>query len=166
MDTAQRARWMQSRIKHGGYLGGKELPEHYTWRSMVDRCTRQTTVGYEYYGGRGITVCKRWLKYENFLADMGVRPSKEHSLERIDTNKGYSPKNCKWATRSEQQKNKITTKIYTNGAFVGTLVECAKYIGVSKALAFYRFKHWGSFEKGIVWQIQKKRRSRIKSVKS
>ena len=152
MTPQQREVWMASRVTHGGYIGGKEKPEHYIWRSMLARCNNSNDKAFKYYGAKGIGVCKRWLKYENFLKDVGERPTKNHSLDRIDTTKGYKPSNCKWSTRSEQQKNKTTTKIYTNGKFTGTLVECAEYLGMSKACAFQRWKSWGSFEKGIVWQ--------------
>jgi len=151
MTPEQRVNWMAARTTHGGYLGGKERPEHYTWRTMVARCTNPNQSAYEYYGARGIKVCKRWLKYENFLADMGKRPNAEYSLERVNTNLGYKPSNCRWATRSEQQKNKTSTRWYSNGVFTGTLVECAALVGVSKELAHWRWKQWGSFQKEVVW---------------
>lgn len=131
-------------------MGGKEHPEHYTWRTMVQRCHNPNAQAYHLYGGRGITVCERWKKYENFLADMGKRPTGA-TLDRIDNNKGYSPDNCRWASRSEQQKNKSTTRRYTDGVFTGTLVECAKHIGISKELAHYRWKKHQTFQKGIQW---------------
>jgi hypothetical protein len=144
-------RWMATRYKHGGYLGGKEIPEHYTWRTMLARCTNPKNKQYPLYGGRGITVCARWLDYANFLADMGSRPE-GMSLDRVDNNKGYAPDNCRWATRSQQQRNKSTTRIYTNGEFIGTLVECATYLGMSKELAHYHWKHSKTFEKGVTWR--------------
>jgi len=153
MDAETKKRWMQSRVKHGAYINKGETPEHYTWRSMLARCRNKNSKDYEYYGAKGISVCKRWLSYENFILDMGNRPSADHSLDRINTKKGYMPSNCRWATRSEQQKNKSTTKFYSNGAFSGTLVECAKYIGISKELAHYRFKNWNTFERGETWRL-------------
>ena len=152
----QYSEWALSRTRHGGYLGGKERPEHYIWRTMLARCRNPKAGSFEYYGSRGISVCKRWHKYENFLADMGVRPSADHSLDRIDNTKGYSKSNCRWATRSTQQKNKSTTRWYTNGKFTGTLVECAKHVGISKELAHWRFKQWGGFIKGETWRELKK----------
>jgi len=152
MTPAQREKWMAARYKHGGYAGGKERPEHYVWRTMLARCTNPNNKQYHHYGGRGIKVCRRWLRYENFIADMGSRPSDEHSLERKNTDGDYKPSNCCWATRSEQQKNKTTTRIYTDGIFVGTLVECATRLGISKALAHWRWKTHGTFKKGQTWQ--------------
>jgi hypothetical protein len=144
--------WALARVQHGGYLGGKEKPEHYIWRTMIARCSNPNSKDYVRYGGKGVIVCSHWHKYENFLADMGQRPSDEYSLDRIDNTKGYSKDNCRWATRSDQQKNKVATRKYTNGKFIGTLVECAVHISISKELAWWRFKQWGSFQKEILWQ--------------
>jgi hypothetical protein len=153
MTPEQREIWMASRTKHGGYLGGKERPEHYVWRTMLARCNNPNANAFNYYGGRGIKVCKRWQDYAVFIADMGERPSPDHSLERRNTNADYKPSNCCWATRSEQQKNKTTTKWYTNGKFTGTLVECATYLGMSKELAYWRWRTWKTFEKDKPWQL-------------
>lgn len=155
MTPEQRNKWMASRTKHGGYLNGVEKPEHYIWRSMMARCYNENLANYKYYGARGIKVCKRWHDYKNFMADMGERPSNKYSLDRINSNADYKPSNCKWSTRSEQQKNKTTTRIFTDGKFVGTLVECATHLNISKALALYRLKAWGSFQKEKQWQLKK-----------
>lgn len=152
MKPELREAWMAARTKHGAFRGGVEDPTHYIWRGMLSRCKNKSASSYAYYGGRGIKVVERWLKYENFLADIGRRPSKDHSIERRDNNADYGPDNCFWATRSEQQKNKTSTKWYTNGVFKGTLVECAAYLKISKELAHWRFKVWGSFEKETKWR--------------
>jgi len=153
MGNTAYSQWALDRVVHGGYLGGVERPEHYIWRSMVARCYRPSASGYNYYGAKGIEVCERWHSYENFIADMGERPSPDHSIDRKDNSQGYSPSNCIWATRSEQQKNKTTTKWYTDGVFTGTLVECANRLHISKELAHWRWKTWGTFEKGNkLWQ--------------
>jgi|SRR5688572_4809820 len=75
---------------------------HTAWRNMKSRCYNPNMKGYKYYGGRGIKVCKRWHKFDNFLADMGEPPSKEHVLDRLKTSKDYSLSNCRWATYDEQ----------------------------------------------------------------
>jgi hypothetical protein len=75
-----------------------------SWAGMIQRCTYPKHRKFALYGGRGITVCDRWRTFENFLADMGERP-KGKSLDRIDSDKGYTPDNCRWATKSEQMRN-------------------------------------------------------------
>jgi hypothetical protein len=156
MTPEQRAVWMAGRTKHGGFLGGKERPEHYVWRAMLARCYSPKSSGFKYYGARGIKVCKRWHNYAAFIADIGERPSPQHSLERKNTDGDYKPSNCYWATRSVQQKNKTSTKWYSNGTFTGTLVECAEYLGISKELAHWRWKTHSTFMKGQTWhQLQR-----------
>lgn len=140
------------RLRHGAYAGGKESAEHYVWRSMLARCSNPSNASFKFYGARGISVCERWKKFEAFFEDMGSRPNAALSLERIDTNAGYSVSNCIWATRSEQQKNKTSTRLYASPDFKGTLVECAEFVGISKELAFWRMKEWGTFEKETPWR--------------
>lgn len=86
--------------------GFSSHPSYGTWRSMIVRCTDSTSKEYKNYGGRGISICDRWQDVNNFIADMGARPSKQHSLDRIDVNGNYEPENCKWSTAPEQMKNR------------------------------------------------------------
>lgn len=82
-------------------------PTYHSWRSMIQRCTNPNSKDYLNYGGRGITVCPEWLgSFERFLADMGKRPNKRKTLDRIDVNKGYCKDNCRWATAKTQAQNK------------------------------------------------------------
>lgn len=89
-------------LRHG-HASGNKTPEYRSWTAMRNRCNRKEDVAYHRYGGRGIQVCNRWSKFENFLADMGPRPEGK-VLGRIDGNGNYTPANCKWETW-EQQNN-------------------------------------------------------------
>lgn len=92
-------------LKHGGSCGGNWFPEYAVWNTMRQRCTNPNSEKYKDYGARGIKVCKRWAKFKNFLEDMGRRPSKDYSIDRKNNDGNYCKRNCRWATRSEQQRN-------------------------------------------------------------
>lgn len=94
---------------HGNCKGGALSAEYRTWQRMKDRCGNPGATGFENYGGRGIIVCERWLNsFQNFLDDMGCKPSANHSIDRINNNGNYEPSNCQWATKSEQSRNQRT----------------------------------------------------------
>lgn len=84
-------------------------PTYNSWRAMIDRCTNEKQPHYHNYGGRGITICERWMVFERFLADMGERP-KGRTLDRINNDGNYEPGNCRWATGSEQRMNRRDSK--------------------------------------------------------
>lgn len=84
--------------------------EHNVWTAMFKRCTNPKHPRYHRYGGRGISVCKRWERFEYFLADMGECPFPNGSIERINNDRGYTPSNCCWLPKSQQSKNRSFTK--------------------------------------------------------
>ncbi len=101
----------KDRIQHGHARKGAISTEHKTWMAMIQRCTNPNNNRWRHYGARGISVCDRWLKFENFLADMGLRP-KGLTLDRKNNDGNYEPGNCRWATASEQQRNKRGSRVH------------------------------------------------------
>lgn len=87
-----------------------KMPEHAIWRGILKRCSNPNVISFPNYGGRGIAVCERWRSFENFLADMGPRPTPSHSVERLDVERDYEPGNCVWGTVLEQANNKRNTR--------------------------------------------------------
>jgi len=129
----------KKKYKNGNFIHGeaRKTGEYNTWAKMKNRCLNPNAPDYPRYGGRGITVCSRWLRgegkiegYQCFLKDVGRRPSSEHQLERKNNSKGYSPENCKWATRTEQGGNKRNNFLITYGGETLWLNEWARRVGL------------------------------------
>lgn len=127
------------RVKtHGLY----EAREYGIWGAMFQRCNNPRNKIYVRYGGRGISVCESWANFENFISDMGPRPSTGHSLDRIDNDGNYCPSNCRWATRREQQNNtRRNVHITANGETM-TIAQWARKISATPG------KLWGRKARG------------------
>ena len=110
------------------------------WAGMHNRCYNKKVRGYHNYGGRGIYVCARWRKFENFLADMGI-PEKGLSIERINNDKMYSPSNCKWATKREQMYNTTRSVKLTHDGLTLNLGEWSKKLGVTRGALYQRMRN-------------------------
>jgi hypothetical protein len=110
---------------------------------MKRRCTKSKASDYGRYGGRGITVCDRWMVFNNFIEDMGPRPTSEHSLERDNNDRGYEPANCRWATAIEQANNKRTSHIVEYRGERMTVANAARAAGagVRRETAICRIRH-------------------------
>ena len=97
---------------------------------MMSRCYREKDTAYRLYGGRGIVVCERWHKFENFLADMGERPDNKHTIDHIDSNGNYEPNNCRWADIYTQANNTNRNVFYEYKGERKTIAQLAKIAGV------------------------------------
>lgn len=97
--------------------GDSRSAEFSVWKGILERCYNKRFVGYQYYGGRGITVCDSWRNsYSSFLKDMGRRPSAKHSIDRIDSSAGYAPGNCRWVDSKTQARNRRSnTRLFFKG---------------------------------------------------
>lgn len=119
--------------KHGMSSGGRIQAEFRIWIGLIRRCTDPNDVSYPLYGGRGIKVCRRWLESAaNFVADMGLRPSRHHSIDRIDNNGDYEPGNCRWATRVQQARNTRRSRMLTFRGVTKPLPVWAEEVGISQ----------------------------------
>ncbi len=106
-------------------------PTFKAWKSMRERCLTSTRHDFARYGGRGIAVCARWSEsFERFLVDMGPRPSNKHSLDRINNDGNYEPGNCRWATWSQQARNRSTNRLIEIDGITRTRAEWSEISGV------------------------------------
>ncbi len=111
------------------------------WCAMKSRCYSPTSTSYDNYGAKGITVCTRWRdSFENFLQDIGEKPNKTYSIERINNAKGYFPENCRWATASEQNRNYGRNVFITYAGRRQCLADWANELAINKATLRYRLK--------------------------
>lgn len=125
---ASRSRW----LKHGHY----KSREYRSWLGIKARCYNPRSASFQDYGGRGITVCDRWLGpegFKHFLEDMGDCPSADHSIDRLDNSRGYSPDNCAWRTRVEQMNNRRGNIALTHNGETLTLAQWARKLGIKRA---------------------------------
>lgn len=115
--------------------------EYQAWINMRDRCSNPSAAHYDCYGGRGITVCCRWVNsFENFYEDMGPRPSTKHSIDRIDVNGNYQPQNCRWVTSKEQNRNTRTNTIVQYLGQGMCIAEAAELSGISQCTLSMRVR--------------------------
>lgn len=138
----------KAHITHGHSRVGKKTPEYNSWRGMIWRCNPKSD-RFADYGGRGIKVCERWRKFNNFLADMGPKPSPSHQIERRENNGDYEPSNCYWATPTEQGNNKRNNRLVTFGERTMSIQQWEKHLGFPRSLLRGRLRLGWSVEKAI-----------------
>jgi len=147
---------ISNKLKHGktkscGCLRGETIgnmrrthsaggtPTYLVWKGLRNRCNNPNEVGYKNYGGRGITYCERWEKYENFVQDMGNKPD-GMSIDRIDVNGNYCKENCRWATREQQNNNKRCSINLTYQNQTLTLAQWAVILDIKYSTLYHRIK--------------------------
>ena len=131
--------------------GHSKTPEYMIWHYMMQRCENPNSTHYSYYGGRGITVCDRWREsFADFLEDMGSQPTPQYSLDRFpDNNKGYEPGNVRWATHTEQMRNRRNNRLLTLDGETRCLTEWAKILGVPYEALRGRIRQGWSAERAL-----------------
>ena len=123
--------------RHGHRPRGYASPTYQSWQAMKSRCCGPGDQAYSKYGGRGIKVCEKWMRFEGFLEDMGERPDGT-SLDRIDNDGNYEPGNCRWATRKQQQRNTRANVMVTFGGESRCVAEWAELFGLNRDTLFCR----------------------------
>jgi len=135
----------KSYATHGMHL----TPEYHAWGSMHARCTNPKNPQWYAYGGRGVRVCPEWKDFSTFFKDMGPRPSKDHSLDRIDNGLLYSKSTCRWATWQEQLNNTSRNRRVTHDGQTRTLAEWARITGIKYQTLFHRIDTGWPIEKAL-----------------
>ena len=123
-----------------------------SWHSMKNRCLNKKATGYNYWGGRGITIHPRWITFENFYEDMGEMPEGK-SLDRIDNNGNYTPKNCKWSNSKEQNNNTRRNHFLTYKNKTLTVSQWAEELGIKRDSIYLRLSRGWSIEKALTFNL-------------
>lgn len=133
--------------------GKSNSPEYAIWAAMRNRCTNPNDRNYKNYGGRGITLCEQWQSFASFYADMGGRPSSNHSIERVNNDGPYSPDNCIWATPEEQQLNRRTARLITFNGQTHNLATWAKRTGIRVTCILHRLDAGWTVERALTESV-------------
>lgn len=144
----------QSRAKTVTH-GASRSPEHIAWAGMIARCENARNHAFSRYGGRGITVDPTWRhSFEAFLADMGHKPTPEHSLDRIDVDGSYEPGNCRWATKKEQARNTRSNRRIQAFGETLTLAQWAERTGIGEATIRRRLRVGCDPERALTQRVR------------
>ena len=133
-------------ISHNKTHGLSKTPEYRVWDGIIQRTTNPSCSSFSRYGGRGIGVCDRWLKFENFIQDMGERPNSDLTIERVENNKGYSPDNCIWDNRINQARNRRSNRVIVIDGRSMVLAEWLEITGLNRS-TFHRRQKRGLSER-------------------
>ena len=145
-------------LKHGHTIKGKGTRTYESWHSMIQRCTNPKDKRYKDYGGRGITVCERWLNsFPNFLEDMGDRP-KGHQIDRMNNDKGYHKSNCLWVTPKQNSRNRRSNHLETHNGKTQCITAWSEEVGIPEYVIRQRLKHGWSIERALTTPVKKYKR--------
>lgn len=124
-------------------------PIHHTWEGIKSRCGNINNPAYKDYGGRGIRICDTWLDFRKFKEDMGERPSKNHSIDRINNDGNYEPSNCRWATKREQSRNTRKNRNFIINGVTRCVTDWANYYKIDTFLVFLRLRRGWSIKEAL-----------------
>jgi hypothetical protein len=138
----QKEQTTRANTTHGQTQNGLISREYNCWHHMIERCNNPKIKQYKDYGGRGIKVCEHWLKFENFYNDMGDCPE-DMTLDRKDNNGDYTPENCRWVTRKEQQNNMRSNIFLSYNGITDTLIHWADKLNIKSGILYHRYyREW------------------------
>lgn len=150
------------RTKHGHAKSGKETGTYQAWSAMKKRCSNPDHPSYQDYGGRGISVCERWLSFENFLADMGEKPT-GLSLDRENNDADYTPGNCRWATMRTQNNNKRSNTLLTLNGITHSIATWSEITSIKDCTISERLRNGWSVERTLTTKTRRYGSSRLAS---
>jgi len=154
------------RTKSCGCLNRERLTKHghygdrtyKSWSQMIQRCTNPNNKYFKDYGGRGITVCERWLNsFPNFLEDMGESP-KGHQIDRMNNDKGYHKSNCLWVTPKQNSRNRRSNHLETHNGKTQCITAWSEEVGIPEYVIRQRLKHGWSIERALTTPVKKYKR--------
>ena len=150
----------ESVTTHGCASSDEYRSEYQSWKSMVRRTTtvKDSAKHWKNYKGRGIKVCDRWRSFENFIADMGKRPSSKHSIDRIDNDGDYCPENCRWVTWHEQARNRRSSHMMDYKGTTKCLIEWAETLGICHLVLSKRMQLGWTVERALETPVRKRRK--------
>lgn len=142
--------------KHGYLAKGRRSAAYVSWEAMNQRCNNPNHKHYCHYGGRNIKICDRWKSFVYFLEDMGEPPTKNHSLDRIDNDKGYYKENCRWATRKQQMRKTRVNSLITHDNKTQCVSAWCEEIGIAECVIRSRLRRGWSVKRALTSPVQKK----------
>lgn len=143
-------------IKHGHARKSKESKIYIAWQQIIQRCINPNHKRYKDYGARGITVCKQWMKFENFLKDMGEAPI-GYQIDRINNNKGYYKENCHWTNSKTNNRNKRNNHLETYNGKTQCISVWANEFNIHESTLLNRLNRGWSIKKALITPVRKKR---------
>lgn len=146
---------LNHRLRHGHSVGGKTTSLYRTWAAMAERCHNPRSLAFKDYGARGIVVCDEWRRsFTAFYAFMGERPSPNHSIDRIENNRGYEPGNVRWATDAEQRRNRTDNVFLTVNGVTKCSADWADEVGLRRITLCSRLKKGWPAEKAVLTPVR------------
>lgn len=139
---------IESATRNSTKHGKHGLPEYKVWKSMNDRIANPNNKHWNRYGGRGISICDRWRDFDNFITDMGQRPTPKHQIDRINNDGNYEPSNCRWVTKTENMRNTSLCVEFKYKGQSKTLGEWSEIYGLNRMTLYNRVNRLG-------WDIEK-----------